>query len=129
MAARHTAIYFTTKGAKPEDIAALKPPKVVSLVPANGVTGVRPGNVEAVVTFDQPMGGGMSFTTRGGPDKFPEMVGEPVWSADKKSITRTLKLEPNKSYVIGLNSANHINFSSDHGVPLAPVVWTFQTSN
>ncbi|MCX5771127.1 MAG: Ig-like domain-containing protein [Candidatus Hydrogenedentes bacterium] len=129
MPARHTAIYFTTRGAKPEDVAALKPPKVVSLTPADRATDVKPGTVEAVVTFDQPMGGGMSFTTRGGKDKFPEMTGEPVWSADKKSLTRTLKLEPNKSYVIGLNSDSYINFSSDHGVPLEPVVWKFQTGN
>jgi hypothetical protein len=101
----------------------------VSLEPANGATNVTAGATQAVVTFDQPMGGGMSFTTRGGPDKFPEMTGKPVWSADKKTITATMQLGPNRQYVIGVNSPNHSNFKNEQGVPLVPVIWEFTTGN
>ncbi|MCX5771128.1 MAG: Ig-like domain-containing protein [Candidatus Hydrogenedentes bacterium] len=105
------------------------PPQIVSLEPANGATNVTSGATQAVVTFDQPMGGGMSFTTRGGPDKFPEMTGKPVWSADKKTITATMQLGPNRQYVIGVNSPNHANFKNEQGVALVPVIWEFTTGN
>ena len=115
----------TTQAAPPSN----GPPQILSMSPANGATGVSSGTVQAVVTFDQPMRGGMSFTTRGGPDKFPEMVGKPVWSADKMTITATMQLGPNRQYVIGVNSPNHSNFKNKQGVALEPVVWQFTTGN
>jgi len=124
-----SAIYFATRGAGPKDLAALKPPKVVSLSPANGTTDVTPGTIRAVVTFDQPMEKGMSFVIMDDQGSFPKTAGQPVWSSDGKSITVTFVLEPNRSYAVGLNSQHHINFTSDHGVPLAPVIWKFQTGN
>ena len=117
----------SSPSAQPADPAA--PPKVVSMSPANGATGVSSGTVQAVIAFDQPMSGGMSFTTRGGPDKFPEMVGKPVWSADKITITATMQLGPNRQYVIGVNSPNHSNFKNEQGVALEPIVWQFTTGN
>lgn len=111
------------------EASATQPPRVVSLEPSNGATDVSPGVIEAAVTFDQPMGGGMSMTTRGGPDKFPEITGKPAWSADKKTITATMRLEPNREYVIGLNSSNHSNFKNERGLTLEPVIWKFTTGS
>jgi len=118
-----------TTQAPPPPASPSGPPQIVSLSPSNGAMDVSPGTVQAVVTFDQPMGGGMSFTTRGGPDKYPEMVGQPVWSADKLTITATMQLGANRQYVIGLNSPNHKNFKNERGIALNPVIWEFTTGN
>lgn len=101
-------------------------PRVVSLSPENGATAVASGTVDAVITFDQPMDGGMSLTTRGGPDKFPKMD-NPRWSADRKTLTATMQLAPNREYVVGVNCPPYTNFKNDNGVSADAVVWTFTT--
>lgn len=123
------AIYFATRGAGEKDLAALIAPKAVSLSPANEATNVTPGTIRAVVTFDQPMEKGISFVILDDQGGFPKIADQPIWSADGKSITVAFVLEPNGSYAVGLNSQRYINFTSDHGVPLAPVIWKFQTGN
>lgn len=123
-----TAIYFTTRGADTEDLAALKPPKVASFLPADGST-IEPGRINAKITFDQPMGTGMSLVTLGDSGTFPEINGKPAWSDDGKSLEMAFVLEPNRRYALGVNSAHHINFTNDHGVPAAPVAWNFQTGS
>ena len=40
---------------------------------------------------------------------------------------RTANPRPGRDYEIGINSPSHINFQSQWGVPLAPVVYRFRT--
>lgn len=40
----------------------------------------------------------------------------------------SVRLKPDWSYRLGLNSPSHINFQSIGGVPLEPVEWTFTTA-
>jgi hypothetical protein len=101
------------------------PPQVVSMDPTNGATGVSPSLDKLVVVFDRPMGGGFSWT--GGGEQMPEGAGSPYWSADKKTCTLPVRLKPNWSYRLGLNSPSHRNFRSEEGLPLERVVWTFST--
>ena len=123
--ARVRVIYFATEGADESVLRALKTPAVVSMTPENGATDVPSTLTEMSVTFDQPMVGGFSWT--GGGDQFPEGTGRPGWSADKMACSRPIKLKPNWSYRLGLNSPSHVNFQSANGVPLEPVVWRFST--
>jgi hypothetical protein len=125
--ARVRVIYFATEGADESVLRALKAPTVVSMTPENGATDVPSTLTEMSVTFDQPMVGGFSWT--GGGDQFPEGTGRPQWSADKMTCSRLIKLKPNWSYRLGLNSPSHINFQSANGVPLEPVVWRFSTGD
>lgn len=120
-------ITFTTRGADAATTAGLKAPAIVSMQPANGATNVPTTLMQLSVTFDQPMGGGMSWT--GGGPSFPEGTGQPQWSADKKTCTMPVKLKPNWSYELGINSMSHNNFQSERGVPLTPVLWRFSTGN
>jgi hypothetical protein len=52
---------------------------------------------------------------------------KPSWSKDGKTCSLPVALEPGKDYKLGLNSLSHINFQSESGVPLAPVIYTFKT--
>lgn len=115
--ARDRVLYFATKGAPPEALAGLTPPKVVSKV-------VGESKDKLLVTFDKPMGGGCSWTKAGG--EFPETTGKVSWSEDKQTCTLPVKLEAGKTYRVGINSANAINFQSESGVPVEPEVWEFE---
>ena len=125
--ARNRVVYFATKGADPETLKALKPPTIVSMNPENGATNVPSTLTQLSVTFDQPMGGGCSWT--GGGENFPEGTDAPQWNADMKTCTMPVKLKPHWNYRLGLNSESAINFQSAHGVPLEPVVWQFSTGD
>ncbi|MBL7645296.1 MAG: hypothetical protein JNK74_03795 [Candidatus Hydrogenedentes bacterium] len=114
--ARDRVLYFATKGAPPEALAGLTPPKVVSKV-------VGESKDKLLVTFDKPMGGGCSWTKAGG--EFPETTGKVGWSEDKQTCTLPVRLEVGKTYRVGINSANAINFQSETGVPVEPEVWEF----
>lgn len=126
---RPSAIYFTTKGASEDLKKKANKPVIVGLEPKNGAQDVDPNITELRVTFNVPMGGGFSWT--GGGEQFPPIPEgkRPSWNPDKKSCVLPVKLEPGKSYRLGLNSPSHKNFQSAGGVPLDPVVYTFRTSN
>lgn len=124
--ARPTVIAFTTKGAGEELAEQLKPPHVVTMEPGNGAVNVSPTLDKLRVTFDRPMGGGFSWT--GGGENYPEATGPPSWSEDRMTCVLPVRLKPNWSYRLGLNSPSHINFQSIGGIPLEPVEWTFTTT-
>jgi hypothetical protein len=124
-----SVLYFTTQGAPADVQNQLRVPTIVSLEPANGAMNVDP-NIDTIkVTFDMPMGAGMSWT--GGGPSFPKLAEgkKPSWSADGLTCTLPVVLEPGKDYQLGLNSASHKNFQSRAGVPLAPVVYKFRTAS
>jgi beta-lactamase regulating signal transducer with metallopeptidase domain len=117
--------FFTTAGASDEQLLKTRKPKVVSTVPPLGASGVNPSITEISVTYDIPMGGGMSWC--GGGDRFPETTGKATWSEDKKTCTMPVKLKPNHEYTMGLNCPSYRSFMSASGIP-ADVVWfKFQT--
>lgn len=122
-----TAVYFCTKGAGPELLAQMTPPKVVKLSIENGAKDIPPGRTKLSVTFDQPMGAGMSWCN-GEDTPTMEAVEGSAWSEDKKTCSIYALLEPGHDYVIYLNSASHGNFMNEVGVSLEPVVWKFSTA-
>ena len=122
-----TAIYFATEGASRAVAARVRVPKIVKMVPENGATDVDPKVKALRVTFDVPMGEGMSWT--GGGEHFPEMpVGEQAkWTGGGKTCVLPVTLQPGHEYQLGINSPSHINFQSKWGVPVAPVRYQFKT--
>lgn len=125
-AAEFNVIYFATTGADEATLAKLAVPKVASMMPENGATNVIASTERLVVTFDRPMGGGMSWTKANGVQ--PEGAGKPVWNADQTICTLPVKVVAGQTYSIGLNHPFANNFQSAAGVPLTPVVWTFTTA-
>ncbi|HEX4145705.1 MAG TPA: M56 family metallopeptidase [Pirellulales bacterium] len=124
-----SVIAFTTVGATEAIKRRVRIPKIVSLSPENGATDVDPATKSLKVTFDMPMGGGMSWTGSG--PNFPKESPDgkkPGWSKDGKTCTLPVLLEAGHEYELGLNSLNHINFQSKWGVPLEPVGYKFHTT-
>jgi hypothetical protein len=117
----HTAIYFVTKGPGV--------PKIVKMVPKNGETDVDPRTKALRITFNVPMGEGMSWVRTGG--QFPEVPAgkKPQWSSNGKTCILPVNLKGNQDYEVGINDAYHINFQSKRGVPLAPVMYKFKTKS
>jgi beta-lactamase regulating signal transducer with metallopeptidase domain len=115
----HAAIYFVTKGPGV--------PKIVKMVPENGATDVDPATKALRITFNVPMGEGMSWVRTGG--QFPEVPAgkTPKWSSNGKTCILPVSLKGGQDYEVGINDVYHINFQSKRGVPFAPVAYKFRT--
>jgi hypothetical protein len=122
-----SVIFFAAEGASAEVRDRLRVPKIVELKPANSASEVDPSITELRVTFDVPMGKGMSWT--GGGPSYPEgpSGARAEWSSDGKTCVLPVTLHPGHSYRLGLNSLSFNNFQSESGVPLEPVVYQFKT--
>jgi hypothetical protein len=106
--------------------AAQGPPRIVSTSPAIGASDVSPALTEITVTFDQDMGGGMSWT--GGGPEFPESPsGAKAFWRDSRTCVLPVKLEGGHSYRVGINAPSYRNFRSAAGVPAPASAITFST--
>jgi RNA polymerase sigma-70 factor (ECF subfamily) len=96
--------------------AAQGAPQIVSTSPARGASDVDPALKEITVTFDQDMGGGMSWT--GGGPEFPSIPdGKQAHWRDKRTCVLPVKLQGGHHYRVGINSVSFRNFRSEAGVP------------
>ena len=99
-------------------------PSVVSTSPRVGQSEVDPALKEIVVTFEQDMGGGFSWT--GGGEVYPKVTGKPFWR-DGRTCVLPVQLEAGKFYRVGINSKSHKNFRSKSGTPVRPGAIYFTT--
>lgn len=121
-----SVLVFCTAGATKAVEERMRVPTVVKLEPENGAADVDPATPSLRVTFDMPMGNGMSWTKGGKAPKSPEGK-KPTWSADGTTCTLPVALEPGRDYAVGLNSLKFNNFQSKWGMPLDPVLYKFRT--
>jgi hypothetical protein len=112
--------------AEKQKALASKKPKVVSLIPANGATGVDPGQAFIQVIFDRPMRD-KSWSMVGGGPHHPETTGKPGYDESHKTWTVPVKLKPDWDYEFMLNSESFDAFRSEDGTPLDPVKVRFKT--
>ena len=127
-AAPHAAIYFATQGASAEIESRVRAPEIIAFEPKNGAQDVDAKTTALRVTFNMPMGDGMSWVGSGRPNYPPSPGGkQALWSADRLSCTLPVVLEAGRNYELELNDPYHINFQSQWGVPLAPVTYKIRT--
>jgi Big-like domain-containing protein len=131
VSAQPTAIAFVTKGADEATKQRLRIPKIVSFKPQNGATDVDPATKTLAVTFDMPMGEGMTWLGGGGKMPKTPKGTTATWSKDGKTCTLPVELEPEHDYGMALNAGQNIsrwnNFQSKWGIPLEPVGYEFRT--
>lgn len=105
------------------------PAVVVKTVPTSGDVAVDPGLREIKITFSKEMRDGTwSFTTPGGKERFPEVVGEPRYDETKRTCTLSVKLEPGEEYVVGINWGRFQNFKDQLGQPAIGSLVVFKTA-
>ncbi len=102
-------------------------PKVIALFPPNGATGVDPNLKEIKVTFDRPMNTKSWAFCQKSREDFPEESGEPFYDESRTVITMPVKLAPERTYNIYLNSPPYNGFRSAKGGVLQSVYYTFTT--
>ncbi len=104
-----------------------KPPQVLKTLPANGDVDVDPNLREIRITFDQAMSqGGHSIV--GGGESFPELLGKTPgkWRGARTYVLR-VRLQPNHSYWLSVNSDKFQNFTNRQGEPAVPYPIQFVT--
>ena len=104
-----------------------KPPRVVSTFPQNGSLDVDPSIKEISVTFNEEMIDGNWSWVYEDKSTFPQMVGQAYYTDNNTNNILPVKLEPNKEYVIWINSATYQNFKNKNGTPAVPFRFTFKT--
>ncbi len=102
-------------------------PKIIDTSPENGSQNVDPTLTEISVTFDQPMLDKSWSWAYEDKDKFPKMTDDPYYTEDYTKCVLPVKLEPNKEYLIWINTTKFKNFKSKTGIPAEPFRLIFKT--
>jgi RNA polymerase sigma-70 factor (ECF subfamily) len=107
----------------PDDV----PPVVVNVEPKVGATNVDPDLREIRVTFSKKMTDKSWSWTEGNVYSVPKLNGTVHYERDKRTCVMPVKLEPGKTYVLGINSERHRNFKDSQGRPALPYLVVFHT--
>lgn len=103
-------------------------PKVVRTSPESGNVNVDPATDELRITFDKEMEeGGYSLVKDLSKGQFPETIGTPVLSSDRKTFVQKIRLQPKTNYYISINSNDFSNFKDTEGTPAIPYLLEFET--
>ena len=102
-------------------------PRVISTLPLNGSQDVDPTLNEISVTFNEEMMDGNWSWVYEDKDTFPRITGQTYYIENNTVNILPVKLEPNKEYVIWINSAQFKNFKDKSGNPAHPFRFTFRT--
>lgn len=110
--------------AAPTQVAA---PRVVALDPSDGATEIDPTRGTLSATFDREMDrDGWAWVVESD-DTAPEL-GESSWDTLGRTNTVVARLEPGRTYVLWINSAQFDYFKDLAGTPATPRRWVFSTS-
>jgi RNA polymerase sigma factor (sigma-70 family) len=109
--------------AVPDDL----PPVVVNIEPKVGAIDVDPALGEIRVTFSKKMMDRSWSWTEGNVYAVPKSNGKIHYEADHRTCVMPVKLEPGKTYVLGINSERFRNFKDSRGRPALPYLVVFRT--
>lgn len=103
------------------------PPSVIKTVPVCGDATVPAATRQIKVTFSKTMMNKSWSFTQISKDSFPELAGQPKYLLDGRTCVLPVKLKPNKTYVLWLNSQKFTNFKDASGSPAVPYLLVFKT--
>lgn len=103
------------------------PPVVAKTVPEAGATDVDPMLTEIQVTFSKDMKDRTWSWSTASTESFPKMNGKPKYLDNKRTCVAPVKLEPGKTYAIGVNSRKFGNFKDTFGKSAVPYLLVFKT--
>ena len=104
------------------------PPVVVRTTPQSGDTKVDASKVKEIcVTFSKDMTDKSWSWTQISEETFPKITGELHYQPNMRTCVAPVQLEPDRTYVIWLNSAKFGNFKDEDGHPAVPYLLVFET--
>jgi hypothetical protein len=103
------------------------PPRVVSTFPQNESQNVDPSLNEISVTFNEEMMDGNWSWAYSDKNDFPQIVGQAYYTDNNTKNVLPARLEPNKEYIIWINSEKYKNFKDKKGNSAIPFRFTFKT--
>jgi Bacterial Ig-like domain len=103
------------------------PAVVLSVEPKLGAADVDPAVREIRVTFSRPMADKSWSWVTFDANAFPKVEGQVHYEKDKRTCVMPVKLEPGKSYVMGINAERFRNFRDVDGQPALPYIVAFRT--
>ena len=104
------------------------PPVVIRTSPLSGYDMVDPTTKKIKVTFNQKMVDKSWSWVMKDKATFPVMVGDPVYEKGLRTCVLNVNLEPNKTYIIWLNSGQFMNFKGQNGEAAVPYLLAFKTA-
>ncbi len=108
----------------PDDL----PPVVLSVEPKVGATDVDPDTKEIRVTFSKKMTDKSWSWPTGNKYAAPKVAGGTIhFEPDGRTCVMPVKLQPGKTYVIGVNSERFRGFQDTQGHPALPYLLVFRT--
>ncbi len=110
-----------------DDRLGAAPPVVVKTVPESGSENVDPDLKEIRAIFSKKMiDKSWSFATD---ERYGEDIpGEkPAYDKDAKTVVRAVKLQPNTTYAVWLDSEKFDNFKDTSDLAAVPYLWVFHT--
>jgi hypothetical protein len=102
-------------------------PRVVASNPSNGNTNANAFQTVITIDWDQPMDVATFFWPIPNSPDFPYVTGNPTWSNGNRRVSLPVKLVPNTTYRIPINTNNQLVFRSAQGVPANPGLISFTT--
>lgn len=123
------ALVIPVSHAMAEDEITLEsaPPVVVKTVPEAGSSDMDANTTEIRVTFSKAMADGSWSWSTLSKESFPELQGKPSYMKDQRTCVLPVKLQPEKTYAIWINSDKFRNFKDSNGVPAVPYLLVFRT--
>lgn len=123
------AILLVLSGCATSTPGDTTPPSIVELWPENGAQDVSATEVtDLVVTFNEAMTDESWSWVEEDLANFPEITSHAFFNDEHTVVYLPVKLKPDTSYVIWLNSETYQNFTDASGNALTPVRWTFTTA-
>jgi len=105
------------------------PPVVVKTTPLSGDTAVDPSLTQIKVTFSKRMQTkDMWSWVKLSDDTFPEITGKSGYLKDAKTCVLPVKLKPDKTYAIWINTGKNDAFRDMGGNSAVPYLLVFQTA-
>jgi hypothetical protein len=109
-----------------KSIAAARP-SVVKTIPQCGDTQVDPKSPKISVTYSKEMMDKSWSWCTAHEGEFPEIIGQPKYLPEGKTCVIDVKLKPQTTYAIWLNSDKFQNFKDKDGRPAVPYLLVFET--
>ena len=104
------------------------PPVVVRSSPVSGDDMVDPSLQKIMVSFSQEMVDKSWSFVMEDKESFPILIGNPLYEKGMKTCVLNVKLKPDTTYIIWINSGQFMNFKGKNGKASLPYLLAFKTA-